>query len=361
MTAALDRVGQRAAATPDRIGQATAVEQARAVAEVAAAVQVARQFPRDMERVIEDLEEACGDYELAREAFYAVQNRGDGPSVHLARELARIFGNFQYGVHELRRDDEAGESEVQAFAWDVERNTRSSRTFVNPHATMKKVGGVQTRVTIVDLDDIYRSNQNTGARAVREVIFSSLPKKVVRYAEELCRATLTRGKDGQSIEARRKEAVDAFARGSVAVAQLVKRVGKPVEQWTPQDVAGLEVLYGSLTHGEITRQEAFPEEAGGDGQERVTAGEIAGQGAAGTKATQGQLARIHALLHDYGVESDDGVREAIGLILQKPPASRTALTKVDADTVIASLEKGAPPAPPTAGSTAGDEQIGTAS
>jgi hypothetical protein len=63
---------------------------------------------------------------LANRAFYSVPNRGNGPSVHLARELARIWGNLDYGVKELRRDDAAGESEVLAFAWDQQTNVRSS-------------------------------------------------------------------------------------------------------------------------------------------------------------------------------------------------------------------------------------------
>lgn len=345
MSAALQRAGQRANVNPaagvaqaDRIGQATAVEQARAVAEVAAAVQVARQFPREMARVIEDVEEACADYELAKEAFYQVQNRGTGPSVHLARELARIFGNFQYGVHELRRDDDAGESEVQAFAWDVERNTRSSRTFVNPHVRM--AGG--ERKALVDVQDIYLSNQNTGARAVRETILSSLPKKITRYAEDLCRATLERGPGGKSLEQRREEAAEAFARGNVTRPMLEKRLGKPFATWTPADVASLVVLYESLQRGEITKDEAFPDGVG----TAVRGTEIAGQAPAGPKATQTQMGRIHGLLKDRDIESDVAIRQAISTIIGRELASRRDLLRTEADKVIAELEKTGPP-PPT--------------
>jgi hypothetical protein len=346
VTAALEQVGRRAIATPDRVGQQTAVEQARAVAEVAAAVQVARQFPREMDRVLEDVREACADYDLAREAFYAVQNRGEGPSVHLARELARIFGNFQYGVHEMSRDDDAGMSEVQAFAWDVERNTRQSRTFQNPHVRMKD----GRRVPLIDVQDIYLSNQNVGARAVREVILTELPKKLVRLAERLCRETLEAGPEGSTVESRRKEALEAFASGpKISEQQLVKRVGKPVKQWTAQDIASLEVLYGSMRRGEVTAEEAF-----GGAEPSVTGAEILAQGQqppVGAKATQGQLAKIHAILKDHGIESDEAVRKAIADILGRPPASRTTLTKVDADKVVEHLEKlPQPPAPQ------GDEQ-----
>ena len=45
-------------------------------------------------------------------------------------------GNVQYGINELRRDDSAGESEMRAWAWDVQNNTRSVRSFIVPHARM---------------------------------------------------------------------------------------------------------------------------------------------------------------------------------------------------------------------------------
>jgi hypothetical protein len=174
-----------------------------------------------------------------------------------------------------------------------------------------------------------------------------LPKKLVREAERLCRETLERGPDGKTIEQRRQEAVDAFARGKITSEQLVRRVGKPVDQWTAQDVGALEVLFDSLVRGDTTRDEAFGE-AGGDGQERVTVDEIKGQGqaAAGTKATVTQMGRIHALLKDRSVESDEGVRQAIADILGRPVPSRKLLTQADADQVIAHLVAlGEPPAP----------------
>jgi hypothetical protein len=252
MTGPLERVGQRAVATPKSIGQVTAVEQARAVAEVAAAVQVAQQFPRDMDRVRRELEEACKSPDLAAQAFYAVKNRGEGPSVHLARELATIWGNFQTGTHELHRDDAAGQSEVQAFAWDVERNSRSSRTFISPHQRMK--GG--QRADLVDLTDVYLMNQNTGARALRECIFAALPKWYLNEAERMCRETLQRG-TGEPVATRAQKAVTAFARLNVTEAQLVARVGAPVAEWMPEDIASLEVVFRSLQRGETTVEEQF--------------------------------------------------------------------------------------------------------
>ena len=235
--------------------QATAIEQARAVAEVAAAVQVAQMNPRDMRRAWADMQAACSRMGLAECAFYRVPNRGTGPSVHLARELARIWGNMDYGVHELSRDDDRGMSEVRAYAWDQQTNMRSSRTFQVPHARM--VG--KDRKPLTDLQDIYLSNQNIGARAVRETILAALPKDFVEEAKAICRRTLENG-DGKPLVERIDKLVAAFGTLFVKVPQIEKRLGRSRGQWTAADVADLGVVYRSITQGETTVNDEFPPE-----------------------------------------------------------------------------------------------------
>jgi hypothetical protein len=235
------------------IGQATAIEQARAVAEVQAAVVVAQQVPRDMDRAINEMRDSCGRMALAQRAFYSVPNRGNGPSVHLARELARIWGNVQYGVHELRRDDEAGVSEVQAFAWDVQTNTRSTRTFVVPHERMK--GGKRQKLT--DLGDIYLSNQNVGARAVRECIFTVLPTWLTEEAQDRCHATIEKG-EGKPLEQRVADMIAAFDGIGVKVKQLEAKLDRKRGQWTAADVAQMVIAYTSITRDGLAVEELFP-------------------------------------------------------------------------------------------------------
>jgi len=251
MSTALDTIP---ATGPTRISQATAVEQARAVAEVAAAVQVAQQNPRSIRRAWEEMKEACGRRGLASRAFYSVANRGTGPSVHLARELARIWGNMDYGVHELHRDDERGMSEVRAYAWDQQTNMRSSRTFQVPHARM--AGGQRRPLT--DLQDVYLNNQNIGARAVRETILAALPADFVEEAKDRCRATLERG-DGKPLVQRVAEMIDAFKTTyGVSQGQIEARLGRKRDQWTAVDVADLGVVFSSIRRRETTVDDEFP-------------------------------------------------------------------------------------------------------
>jgi len=233
--------------------QATLVEQQRAIAEVQAAVVVAQQCPRDLARAEAEMREACGRTALAERAFFRVTNRGQGPSVHLARELARVWGNVQYGVKETRRDDAAGVSEVLAFAWDVQTNTRSDRSFVVPHQRMKD----GKRVPLIDLTDVYLNNQNIGARAVRECIFTVLPTYFVEMAESLCRDTLRDG-DGKPLAERVNEMVAwAGANFGVKVGQLEERLGKRRGQWDAGDVAQMRVTFLSIQRGETTVDEEF--------------------------------------------------------------------------------------------------------
>ena len=233
--------------------QAAVIEQARAVAEVQAAVVVAQSVPRDMDRAYGEMQDACGRKALAERAFYSVPKRGSGPSVHLARELARIWGNVQYGVHELRRDDEAGMSEIQAFAWDVQTNVRSTRTFQVPHARM--AGGKRT--PLIDLGDVYLNNQNIGARAVRECIFTVLPVAFTDEAQTLCNKTL-QGDETVPLSDRIKQMVSAFHGLGVTEKQLEERFGRKRGQWTAGEVAQGSVLYQSLQRGELHIDSEFP-------------------------------------------------------------------------------------------------------
>lgn len=236
--------------------QATVVEQSRAVAEVQAAVVVAQSNPRDIDRALADMRDTCGRLPVANRAFYAVPNRGEGLSIHLMRELARIWGNVDYGVRELRRDDDEGVSEMQSWAWDQQTNTRSTRSFIQPHAKSTRKG----RVALTDINDVYLNNQNTGARAVRECIASVIPDWVIAEAEQICRKTLEHG-EGKSPEVRSREAVEAFGGHGVTRAQLEDYVGAKFGKWTPAMLADLQRVYVSITQDGIAASEFFTEKA----------------------------------------------------------------------------------------------------
>jgi hypothetical protein len=252
----------------DFIGQATAIEQARAVAEVQAAIVVAQQCPRDLEQAISTMRDSTGQPALAERSTYSYRKGGstvNGPTIHLARELARCWGNIQYGIAELRRDDGAGFSEMQAYAWDVQTNTRSALIFIVPHRRDKADGTEK----LASLRDIYENNTNNGARRVRECIFAVLPPWFVEEARQRCADTLRNG-GGKPLAQRVDDCVRSYSQLGVAEADLEGKVGRKRGRWTEQDVAQLGVTFRSIQRGELLKDDEFP-------QQRVTAAEITGQ------------------------------------------------------------------------------------
>jgi hypothetical protein len=284
VTNALDRISQPNLPAPSHLGQATAIEQSRAVAEVHAAIVVAQQCPRNIQLAMRDMRESCAQKGLAERAFYRYSKGGstvNGESVHLARELARCWGNIQYGISELRRDDVGGYSEMQAFAWDVQTNTRSTQIFVVPHKRDVK-GGPKA---LVDLRDIYENNANNGARRLRQAIFSVLPPWFTEEAKDLCQKTLADG-GGVPLAKRVADAIKAFEGVGITVDQLEQKLDRKSGQWTDHDVAQLSVTFRSLQRGEVSRDEEFP-------PQRVTASDITGQApaAAGTPAAPAEAVK----------------------------------------------------------------------
>lgn len=241
--------------SPGRVGQATAVEQSRAVAEVQSAVVMARANPRDSKRALAQMRESCGMMRLAERAFFRFPRGGQtvsGASVHLARELARCWGNIDYGVKELARDDNYGQSEMLAFAWDLETNARSELAFIVPHMRDKK-GGAQK---LVDMRDIYENNANNGARRLRECIFSMLPPWFTEEAKEICNRTIT--ETDQSLPDQIAEGIKRYQDIGVTLENLEAKLGRARGAWTAHDVAQLRVIYQSLQRGEISKEEEFP-------------------------------------------------------------------------------------------------------
>ncbi|BDQ19729.1 V-type ATPase subunit [Rhodococcus qingshengii] len=248
------------------ISQATAVEQSRAIAEVQASVFVAKQSPRIKDMAVAEMRDSTAQKSVGDKAFFRFPRGGQtvtGPSVHLARELARCWGNINYGVIELRRDDEKGESEMQAYAWDLETNTRNAQTFIVPHKRDQRSGPQK----LTDMRDIYENNANAGARRVREAIFAVLPSWFIDEAVDRCNETIKKG-GGVPLPQRIANSIGHFEGIGVTRAQLESKIGRPSDKWNEHDVSQLGVTFSSINRGEVTRDEEFP-------PARVTAGEIA--------------------------------------------------------------------------------------
>lgn len=255
-----NRIAAPAAPAANGVSQATAIEQSRVVAEVQAAVLVAQQNRRNKAFATEEMWDATSRRSFAERAFFKFPRGGQsvsGPSIHLARELARCWGNIQFGVTELRRDDANGVSEMQAYAWDLETNARNSTTFIVPHKRDTQQGAKE----LVDMRDIYENNANNGARRLREAIFAVLPGWFVDEAQARCRAALAEGDkaDTRTLAQRIAASIQAFeSKIGVTRGQLEAKIGRPSSQWTEHDLGELAVSFRSVQNNEVPRDVEFP-------------------------------------------------------------------------------------------------------
>lgn len=238
----------------DNINQGTvAIESQRAIAEAQGKLVIAKKFPRDPIACYAKIMESCQRPDFANEAFFSFPRGGqkvEGPTIRFAEELARCWGNIEYGIKELSQDD--GESEMQAYAWDMETNTMSVQNFTNPH--MREVKGKMVMLTVQR--DIYENNANMGARRLRARILSVLPSYLVEDAIKECKKTIA-GKNDTPLIDRVNKMVTLFKKFGVSSAQIEKRLGRKIDTMTTDDLVDYTGIYNSLKNGMSKPSEWF--------------------------------------------------------------------------------------------------------
>lgn len=245
----------------ENINQGTvAIEASRAIAEAQGKLVIAKRFPRDEIQSYARAMQACQRAGVAEKAFYSYNRGGSvvmGPTIRFAEELARCWGNIDYGIKELSQDN--GKSEMQAYAWDLETNAMSVQNFTNPH--IREVKGVQKPLT--SQRDIYEINANMGARRLRARILAILPSDLVDAAIAECRKTLAGNNDIPLID-RIKNMVTDFNKIGVTQEQIETRLGRKAETMTADDMVDFAGIYNAIKNGESKVSEWFetPPEAG---------------------------------------------------------------------------------------------------
>ncbi len=270
--AALERPALEVRPQPRAQGLMNAEAQ-RAVAEVQAALLIARANPRDPMEARDRIMMDCARLSLAQRAVYAYARGGSdisGPSIRLAEVLAQRWGNISYGVREL--EQRQGESVIQAYAWDTETNTRREMTFTVKHRRDTKKGTVH----LEDARDIYELTANQGARRVRACILGVIPGDLVEDAVHECELTLQR-KAAVTPE-RMAAMLELFKGYGVTKAQIEARIQRHLEAITPALFVQLGKIANSLKDGISSPADWFDAEVQAEPAAQAPAG------AAGLKA-----------------------------------------------------------------------------
>lgn len=326
-------------------------ESQRAIAEVQAAIMLAKRFPRDQIAAADRIMAACGRVSLAEASVYTYSRGGQevtGPSIRLAEAIAQNWGNLQFGIRELSQA--GGESTVEAFAWDVETNTRQVKVFQVPHTRHTKQGSK----ALTDPRDIYETVANNGARRLRACILGIVPGDIVDAAVAQCEATMRNS--GGAPEDQIKKLVAAYAEIGVTADMLARKLNHKLDAVNLAEVARLRRIFASLRDGYTTIEAEFgvatptpqakagtpPETAQGDqeggqggegapeGQSPATAATPAKRAASAAKAKIGAgiAATLRAALKNHKISEEEFCQHfSLGKLEDLPTAQVTAATE----------------------------------
>lgn len=221
-----------------------ASDQARAIAEVQAALVIAQANPRNELRARDRLMQACSRVGLAQGALYDYprgKEQVSGPSIRLAEAAARAWGNMTYGFREVAR--RIGESDCEAFAWDLETNTKAVRQFSVRHRRDTKQGGYGLK----DERDIYEMIANYAQRRVRATIQEIIPGDIMEDAVAECQRTLSANVG--DIKAATTNMLKMFESLGITKAHIEQRLGNRLDTVQPGQIMKLWRIYNSIKDG----------------------------------------------------------------------------------------------------------------
>lgn len=230
------------------------VDEFRAIAEVQASMAIAKRFPRDEFSAYTRIMNACKRPSLAENAAYAYPRGGQtvtGPSIRLAEVLANAWGNIDYGYREVGSGP--GYTDVEAYAFDKESNSRSCRTFRVQHIRSTKQGNKN----LTDPRDVYELVANQASRRIRACILQIIPGDVTEEALKACETTIKKsGGDAPLIDRVRKMAA-VFQEYGVTTEMLERRLGHKLDAAIEQELVQLRRIYTSIKDGAAKREEFF--------------------------------------------------------------------------------------------------------
>ena len=171
----------------------------------------------------------------------------EGPSIKLANDVARIFGNCVIEVRELDVGD----------AWTFySRFTDIETGFSMERAYRQRKGQTSMKTKDVDrqLDIAYQIGQS---KAIRNVICNGL-QLYCDYAFEQAQNSLVE-KIGKSLEAWRSRTVEGLKKMPVDVARVERTIGRSSKDWLAPDIARIVAMMRSVADGMTSIDEVFPE------------------------------------------------------------------------------------------------------
>jgi hypothetical protein len=170
----------------------------------------------------------------------------EGPSIKLANDVARIFGN---NVNEEREIDVGDAWVFYARFTDIETGFSMERAY----RQRKSQVSMKTKDADRRLDIAYQIGQS---KAIRNCIINSL-QLYADYAFEQARDSLVT-KIGSDLNVWRNRTIEGLKKIPVDVARVDRVIGRPSKDWLAPDVAQVIAMMKSIHDGMASLDEVFP-------------------------------------------------------------------------------------------------------
>lgn len=243
---------------------------AREQHELQAAYLVALHRPRNEMKAFSNVIKSCKRAGFAEKARYLFKrgkkevngrwedNYIEGPSVGLAREMARCWGNIRHGIRVVSMDEDW--VQVEGWALDMETNTRVGAEAKFKRLIQRKKKGGGSEWIRPDERDLRELVNKHGAICVRNSLLQLMPTDLVADAMKEVRNTIRAAADGE-LKTSREDAVKAwvltFDRINVSVEMLEEFLGHKMADINADELAELKSIHASITDGNAKREDYF--------------------------------------------------------------------------------------------------------
>lgn len=232
-------------ASPDRAVAIASHSETR-VKEVEAAVVISHTHPRNEDAARATLVRQCEHPLFAEKCCYRYP-RGDGnicgPSIVMAREMARCWRNIRSGFS-ITSDDEENRT-IEAYAWDMETNEHVTQQATFRKLIYRKKGGWVTP----DERDLLELTNRQASKAVRNCLLACMPWLTVQELIAAAEKTMN-DQAAKDPDATRKAIADGFTKLNVPIPQIEEFIGCGLAQCSPAQLATLRQIWKTIEGGE---------------------------------------------------------------------------------------------------------------
>jgi hypothetical protein len=216
-------------------------------------IATAKMYPRNIKRSVENaIATVTLDKETAQTCNYSLPRAGktiSGPSVHLAKTLAQVWGNMRVEAKVVSIDKTSITS--QAVAFDLETNL-AIKVEVKRSIMTKRGRMAEDMITV--------TGNAANAIALRNAILSVIPKMVVDKVYSSAKNFITGDlSDDDKLMKKRKQVLDGFKNTyGVEESEVLKVIGKAsVDHIDKDDIVTLIGLAQAIKDGDTSVEETF--------------------------------------------------------------------------------------------------------